>query len=216
MIISIPGFKDAAIAVAAEIRKNQLLYAKTNIGGFFFDAFLKLNHSSKLRITDHPTQTGANISDHSFMEPKELTIEIGMSDSENDIIPGQFSKSWSRSVSAYKILQNLQAQRLPMDIYTRLGLYKNMVVESIDTPEDYKTLNALKATVTFREILVAEVMIVKVSSRPQITNKTTKGQVEVVKPKESVALQGVKKIIGQDAAEKFVRAATNALTGGWR
>lgn len=179
---------DQAIQNVAEVLKSQLMYARTNVGGFFFDAYLKIDHSIKLRITDHPIQTGGNISDHSFMEPKELTIEIGMSDAEDDIIPFQF-KGKSRSVSAYKVLTSLQAQRLPVDIFTRLGIYKNMLVESIDVPDDYKSLNGLRATVTFREILVAEVMTVKISSRPHITNKTTKGQVEVVKPNESTLFQ---------------------------
>lgn len=32
------------------------VYAKTNIGGWFFDAYLKITHTSTLTLTDQPVQ----------------------------------------------------------------------------------------------------------------------------------------------------------------
>jgi hypothetical protein len=175
------AFSPLLAANSPEIK--DLVYVKTNIGGWFFDAFLNLEHISRLRITEHPVQTGANISDHSFLEPKELNIEVGMSDAATSLVSNQFVGSWSRSVKAYEILRELQAQRIPMQVLTRLGLYRNMMIETLSVPDNYKTLYGLRATVAMREVLVAETRVVRVSSRPQITNSTNRGNVEPVEDK---------------------------------
>ena len=165
---------------------KDLIYVKTNIGSYFFDAFLRLDHVSRLKITEHPVQTGASITDHAFLEPKELTIEVGMSDTAKDIVDGQFSGSWSRSVKAYEVLRNLQAQRIPMQVLTRLGLYQNMMIETLSVPDDYKSLYGLRATVTLKEVLVAETRTVKISTRASITDSTNRGKQEPVPPPKSV------------------------------
>ena len=80
--------------VTTPIDVSQLIYVKTNIGGWFFDAFLSINHESKLTITDHPIQSGSSITDHAFLESRTLTFEIGMSDAAKDFVPGQFEGGW--------------------------------------------------------------------------------------------------------------------------
>lgn len=166
---------------------KDLVYVKTNIGGWFFDAYLSMEHTSKLRITEHPVQTGASITDHAYLEPRELTIEVGMSDVASSIVPSQFTGSWSRSVKAYEVLRELQAQRIPVQVLTRLGLYKNMMIESLSVPEDNKTLYGLRASIQLKEILVAETKLVKVSANPQITDSTNKGSPQAIEVNESIA-----------------------------
>ena len=39
---------------------SELIYVKTNIAGYFFDAFLDMEHTSEMKITSHPVQQGAN------------------------------------------------------------------------------------------------------------------------------------------------------------
>ena len=168
---------------------KNLVYVKTNVGGWFFDAFLSTDHASRLEITEHPVQTGAALSDHSYLKPKELSMKIGMSDVAKSIVKGQFTDSWSRSVAAYQVLLELQKQRIPVQILTRLGLYKNMLVEVISVPDDSSTLYGLKADVTFKEVLVAQVLIVKISKRPQTSGSTNRGNPEPVQPNQSILKQ---------------------------
>ncbi|USG65159.1 hypothetical protein NDK47_24050 [Brevibacillus ruminantium] len=155
-----------------------LVYLKTNVGGYFFDAYLRSTHASRLNITEHPVQTGAALTDHAFLQPKELTMEIGMSDTAASLIPGQFTGGWSRSVQAFKVLQELQALRVPLQVHTRLGLYQNMLIEEINAPDDYTTLYGLRCTVTLREIMVAQVRTVKISSKPAVTDQINRGKQE--------------------------------------
>jgi hypothetical protein len=168
---------------------QKLIYLKTNIAGYFFDAFLRVDHISKLNITEHPVETGANVSDHAFVEPQELTIEIGMSDVSKSLVAGQFNTGKSRSVTAYKLLKELQGQRIPLQIYTRLGVYKNMLIETISAPDDYKTRYSLNVTVTFKEVIMAQTKTVKISARSQVTDSTNKGNVQPVEANKSILAQ---------------------------
>jgi len=168
---------------------KDLVYVKTNVGGWFFDAFLQVNHSSKLRITEHPVQSGANISDHAFIESSEINMKIGMSDCMQSIVKGQFTGGWSRSSTAYKVLLELQKLRIPIQILTRLGVYKNMLISVISVTDDATTLNSLIAEVTFKEVFVVQTKTVKISARPQATGSTNVGTPESVEPNQSILKQ---------------------------
>ena len=176
---------------------EQLIYVKTNIGGYFFDAILRTEHTTSLTITNHPVETVHStkdeamtaVSDHCFVNPSVLVMEVGMSDVSKSIISGQFSGGWSRSVTAYKVLLELQKIRIPIQIVTRINVYKNMLIEIISVPDDIKTLHGLKATVTLREIFIATVKAVKVSARPQATDSTQKGEVQAIPSNESFLYQ---------------------------
>jgi len=172
-----------------------LVYIKTNIGGYFFDAFLRSTHTSRLNITQHPVQVGAALTDHAFLQPAELTMEIGMSDTATSLVPGQFNGGWSRSVQAFKVLKELQALRVPLQVHSRLGLYQNMLIEEITAPDDYTTLYGLRCTVMLREIMVAQVRTVKISAKPAVTDKAKKGKLE---PQDNVSVieQARRKITG--------------------
>lgn len=175
---------------------QQLIFVKTNVGGWFFDAFLRMEHTSSLEITKHPVQTGAAITDHSYINPSVLVMEIGMSDVSASIVNGQFEGGWSRSATAYEILLELQKQRVPMQVITRLRNYQNMLVETIVAPDDYMTLYGLRATVTLKEVFIATVQTVKVSANPHITDSTPRGEQQVQKADESVTNQ-VKELINK-------------------
>ena len=174
------------------VDQEQLIYMRPNIAekspdteqapgqliGYFFDAIIRTEHSTTLRITEHPIQSGANISDHAYMLPCTLTMEIGMSDAMDAFISNQFSESYTKSISAYQTLLRLQKNRMPLQIMTRLNLYQNMVIEHIGTTDDFKTVNALRVIVSFKQIIVANVSLTKVSARPQVTVQTNKGNVQ--------------------------------------
>jgi hypothetical protein len=165
---------------------KDLVYAKTNIGGWFFDAYLKMDHTSRLTITEHPVQTGAAIADHSFLHPRELSMDVAMSNVQESLVPGQFSGGYSRSVQAFKVLRELQQLRVPIQVHTRLGLYQNMLIEVLTAPDDVKTLDGLRCTVTFREVIVAQVTTVQISARQLVTDNANQGTVEPADPEQSI------------------------------
>ncbi len=173
---------------------NNYAYARTSITdsagtAYIFDAILRLEHNQSVRITEHPVQSGANISDHAFMLPARLTLEIAMSDAMDVYTPGQFNQGngtefggITKSVSAYNALVKMQADRLPLKVISRLGTYDNMLIEQINTPDDFKTLYGLRCIVNLRQIMTSQVNVVKVSSRPQASQQTNKGSMQPIQP----------------------------------
>lgn len=168
-----------------EMDAVQMVLMKTNIGGLFFDAVVHVDTEESLTITSHPVQNGANISDHAFREPTHITMDIRMSDAMASRVPGQFSGAYTKSVSAYRRLLDLQRSRIPFSVLTRLGSYKNMLIENISAPDDPTMLNGLSCTVAMREVLVANVAVAKVSARQWTT--------EVNKKRQEVQPKGPKK-----------------------
>jgi len=134
-----------------------------------FDCVLKAEHSSTLTITEHPVESGGNITDHSRLDPQELILELGATDA------GTYN---GRSVQAFQSLKAMQASGIPLTVVTRLQTYTNMLIASLSAPEDYTTMHAVKATATFREIRIVSTATVGVQGRsgePQKTGSTSGG-----------------------------------------
>ena len=143
---------------------------------YFFDAIIHLDHETTTRITENPVQSGANISDHAYQMSARLTLEIEMSDVMDVYQSGQFSEYSTKSVSAYQKLLDLQKARLPMQIFTRLIQYQNMLIEHMAVYDDHKTLYGLKAMVNFRQIMTGTIATTApvISAVPDVTNTTIK------------------------------------------
>lgn len=167
----------------------QKTYFDTGTQQFIFDAIFSTDYLHKLSITDHPVQTGANISDHAYEEAAMLTFEIGMSDVMQSFTKGQFSDEATRSISAYHVLRELQSQRIPLTVVTKFGTYTNMMVETLAAPDDYTTNTALKATVALKQIFVVNVTTVKISARPQKSEETNEGDQKVTEADQSLLHQ---------------------------
>lgn len=138
-----------------------------------FDAWLRLNHNTSLTITQHPVETGAAITDHSYFNPRRFAFDIGVTDTvTSPTFPGQ----QSRSVNAYNQLVEMQRSRQRLTLVTKYNTYTNILIENIDVSDDYTTQTALKATIYLLEVIVANVTQAAVSAVPQITDQTSRGQ----------------------------------------
>lgn len=171
--------------------KEELMMKASNINvldengnrvGYFFDAFLKESHTGSVRITEHPVQSGANISDHAYNLPDRLTIEIFVSDVMDAVISGQFNDAETKSLSAYKVLRKLKEDRQPLSIRTRLHYYENMLIENMTSNDDMNTSASLKCQVAFRQIMTAVISEEIVSAKPYVDVSTNKGKVSATTP----------------------------------
>ncbi|MDR0489703.1 MAG: hypothetical protein LBH28_00455 [Oscillospiraceae bacterium] len=161
-----------------------------SIGGLVFDAVLKTDHTSKLTATSHPIENGANITDHAFIDPAEISIEIGMTDCNGVGV----------SDDMFKSLQDLQKSRDPLTVVTRFKTYKNMLIMSMSVPDDFTTMNALKAMLMLREIPVVGTATVEVSERASgqesKTGTTNSGTVQPTQNNQSVLRQAASMLSG--------------------
>ena len=157
-----------------------MLYCKTNIAGYFFDGFMDIDVASELEVTENPVETGTAIADHSYVKPTEVTMQVIMSDVHQSLVPGQFTGGWSRSVTAYKILKEIQTKRIPITVLCRLGLFENMVIRRLQANDTADTYQALSATVTLVELPIARVKTVEISLASQTTINTEMGKLQAV------------------------------------
>jgi hypothetical protein len=167
------GYKSQSSTNTNGLSYEALLTCKTNIGGLFFDGFMKVSHESTLTVTEHPVESGASIVDNSYVNPRTIEMQIMMSDALSSYVEGQFVEKYTRSVSAWDALVKIQEQRIPVSVHTRLATYKNMIIVSLRAEDTSETYNGLNATVSLREIPVARLRTVKISEVPQTTDITS-------------------------------------------
>lgn len=162
-----------------DISMESLVLVKTNIAGYFFDGFLEVNHTINTVVTSHQVQQGANISDHAYVEPVEVTMTVKMSDAMLGMVEDQFTGiSYTRSTAAYRILRQLQEQRKVFQIHTRLETLQNMMITNITADDDVDNIYGLECKVTMKEILVAKEKAVKISTRENTTTTNNTGTVQ--------------------------------------
>ena len=127
--------------VGALIQFNQRQFA-----GIVPDVVIEEIGNDQLRITAHPVEIGAAVTDHAFKLPVELDMKCGFSDSS----AGQVG--FVRRI--YDELVNLQADREPFTLYSGKRVYKNMLMGGLVQITDVKSENALQLTIRFREIIL--------------------------------------------------------------
>jgi len=168
-----------------------------SIGGIIPDVTIEETSLDATKITDHPVEVGAAITDHAFNLPVEVTMRVGWSDSGN-------FEGYSEAI--YGALLQLKAARIPFDISTGKRFYRQMLIQALQNTTDQQTENALIATVSCREIILTSTEVSQADgqgSPEQTGDPSQRGQVPV---SEAVA-PTIAQITGLRAAAR-ARGAT--------
>jgi hypothetical protein len=162
-----------------------------SLGGMFFDAWLYLAHNTSLTITQHPVETGAAITDHSYVNPNRFSFTVGMT----DVVPNPqvTGDSQSRSVNAYRKLVEMQKSREPLPLVSKYGVFFNILIVDVAAADNFQTKYGGRFTITLQEVIMVGNQLTKVSANPQATEQTNRGQVSA-----------------QPLTEEVKRAAINA------
>jgi hypothetical protein len=161
---------------------------------FVFDALRRAQHRLYAVATQHPLQTGFNISDHVIMQPAQITLEVGMSDAIESYTLAGYTPMWtanpSKSVSAYQQMEALMFNRQLLTINTRLETYDNMVLIELTTEDTRRTyFGGLHMVLTFQQVFVVDVSLSYESARLQSTGETQQGTVQALPPSQTVIVQ---------------------------
>src|SRR6185437_995287 len=187
---------------------------------YVFDAVIRAEYDQKTVVTLNPVQTGAPLTDHAYAIPATVVIEVAMSDAMQSFAMDQWADSPSKSISTFQALLALQKQRLPVQLATPLNLYSAMMITGVSATADKDTKHALKAIVTFQQILTASVRQPSNSANssiPQTTDQTIGGVSQAVAvPASTVAQNNVQSAIASGAltAQQAASVARQIETAG--
>lgn len=140
---------------------------RRSIGGVFPQIVVEETHADALRITDHPVESGASISDHAFAMPETVTITAAASATHGDI----------RAV--YEKLLELQRAREPFDVVTGKRAYTDMLVERLSVKTDKERENVLWFSAACKKIRIVGVKEAALAPRGnQALERSTAGPVD--------------------------------------
>ena len=188
---------------------------RSTIQGIALDAIISQSHESEITLTENPIEMGASITDHSIIEPRRLEMEVYVTDSPfirptvgsivdatTRIFGSSNPDNLTRTQSTFKDLLRLQQTQEPLDIQTRLDLYRSMIIVSMSVVQDKRTSRVLAVNLKFKEARIVESQIVTIdpalletgaiqnSGSPELD----RGRVEPVTPTGTTASTALKTI----------------------
>lgn len=132
------------------------------IGQIFPNVVVREKHVDTLKITDHPIQRGASVTDHAYKEPETLEMDIGWSNSYINFT-APFAKKAAMETrdlrDIYKELLELQASRIPFSIGTGKREYDNMLIKSLTVETEAKTENVLFVKAVFQRVNIVDTLL---------------------------------------------------------
>ena len=198
----------------------------TLIGDLAIDCTVTETHSASATVTEHPVESGANITDHIRPEPLQLSITGIVSDTPLG------SKQIQRSIdiggtsvqikqqdtptsptgfgrAAWSKLEAIRSSGKLVKVVTRDKPYEDMALVSLSVPKDARTGGAFAFTAQFRQVRIVfnrstKVVVAKApkSHKKQDTGKQPTAELEAPKNYSSEMRDlagdaGVDKALGQ-------------------
>lgn len=147
-----------------------------SIGGVIPDVLIEETLTDQVTITDHPVEMGAQISDHAVINPTEITLQLGWTNSKTFFQRATGGASPDID-GAYEKLLKLKNERKPFDVITNKRTFSNMVIKTLEVTTDQKTNSVLLVKAHLRQIIFAVTSEVSFDPEGQKDIKDT-GQIE--------------------------------------
>lgn len=138
----------------------------------FFDAVLKTEYNIEVEATEHPIQSGESVTDHSFVKPETVMLEVAFSD--------VMSEDAQHSMNMFNVLRELVMAREMVTLTTRHKIYTDMLVTALSVPDEIVSMFGLRAQITLQHLEIVTARIVRVM------NKVSSGKKNVETPVEEV------------------------------
>lgn len=197
-----------------------------------FDAVVSLKHSSEVVVTEHPVEKGSDVTDLARPKPDTLIIDGFISDAPIDRTWGQYVTNQTtsslgnqstnpngggfgtgRARTAFALLHELKNNSTVFNVNTTLNYYTNMVISSLDIPQDSGTGGSLKVTISLKALRIISSQTVAplgkrgTNAKKSGGTKTTAAVAPATQKTSSLAYKGVTGIEG------LIKSATNQSGG---
>jgi hypothetical protein len=159
------------------------------------------DHGSQAQATEHPVERGADPADHVHLKARTLKLQV-----INSNLPEKHPDH-GRAQAIYETLLGLQRTATLITVYTSQGLYRDMVIEGLDSTRNSATGKAVPLSIALKQIRTVKSLHVKVTSlSPLARQKDTTGP-QVAEP--TTVTERTKSILLH-----AVEAAQSAFGGG--
>lgn len=141
-------------------------------------------HNDNAVITDHPVEFGSPISDHMYLQPKRLDIEIiyslssGINALKTAAAAVGIGSKTKTLTEYYEQFLKLHKDSTLMNVITGKRMYDNMVIESIESTTDVDTENVLRLTLRMREVIIVKTSTTEVPADQQAAYKDTASPIQ--------------------------------------
>lgn len=166
--------------------------SKVSIGEIVLDAALEETHTLQARATEHPVETGCDVTDHVQSLPASLTLEGIISNTPLSALGLTRFKNDDRAHAAFKEFEAIVQTGRFIDIVTSLKTYKNMVIEDFVVTRHAHDSDALSFSCTAKQISMVSSRLINITptqqpNLPRARKKKSVGKQPAVKASEPVA-----------------------------
>ena len=196
--------------------ENLFIRTQKSIGGIQLDAVISESHVNEVSLTNNPVEFGAEITDNAVTQPKQINIIAEISDTPLgvaafgqivDLVTGLFGSSTSenitRSNAAYNAVIQIQEDREPIQIQTKLKLYTNMIITNVSVQQDKNTSRIVRMSIDLQQVIITESEIVQLteeqlqagSTKEQASSAEKSGRKEATEPSAATDKSVLKTLI---------------------
>jgi hypothetical protein len=118
---------------------------------------LKAAIKEEAKLMTHPVETGASVTDHRIIQPVEIDLSLIVQSADYKSIYNRIKATYLNGDS--------------LNIQTKTGVYKNMVIASIPHDEDPEMFDALTIAMKLTEVLYVTAQYAVLPAR-KVKNKT--------------------------------------------
>lgn len=169
---------------------------RSSIGTLVPTVITKEGHTHRLNITSHPVERGANISDHAYVEPAEVTMECGFAGG-GSLLDFTDTRNWQigeglTPAETLDSLIKLQESALPITVVTSKRTYNNMLITSLTFSTEQKTRHVLTCSLVLKQILIADSKQVSVAPKGRMAAGTSTSEVHNAGTKGVIPVDSIK------------------------
>lgn len=162
--------------------ETTLLYTvkRAQIDSIELDAAISENHTGNVEVTEHPVESGFNITDHARPSAETLQIEGFISNTpipfggDSDTHTSSYTDAsgrvfeWQsksqgdadRAGIAYSALLDLKNTGALIAVVTSLREYDDMVITALSVPRDAQTGNGLRFSMSLKQVRLVDAQTV--------------------------------------------------------
>ena len=124
------------------------------ISGYELDVAVSESHVLGSEVSEHPVESGSDVTDNVRTTPVVLTIEGIVSNTPIGPIANKRFPGTVPADDIYALLRSIRTKREPVVVETDLRVYDNMVLESLTIPVNVKTGDAFRFRAQFKQLLL--------------------------------------------------------------